>query len=92
MLEFPAIFENGEALSYYRMDAENRACNKIFPLKLHIPYYIDKYGDYRAKNKDFRRFFDLQMLYRLYPYALTSFESDRFFIAKAIHALEIQIP
>lgn len=72
MLEFPAIFENGEALSYYRVDAENRACNKIFPLKLHIPYYIDKYGDYRAENIDFRRFFDLQMLYRLYPYALAT--------------------
>lgn len=72
MLEFPAVFENGEVLSYYRIDAENRACNKIFPLKLHIPYYIDKYSEYRANNIDFRRFFDLQMLYRLYPYALST--------------------
>lgn len=72
MLEFPAVFENGEALSYYRVDAENRACNKLFPLKIHIPYYIEKYNKYRAANKDFRKFIDLQFLYRLYPYALST--------------------
>ncbi|MCQ2336034.1 MAG: glycosyltransferase family 2 protein [Paludibacteraceae bacterium] len=67
MLEFPCVFED-TVLSYYRVDAENRACNQVFPLKLHIPYYIDKYAEYRANNVDFRRFFDLQCLYRLFPY------------------------
>ena len=70
MLEFPCAYED-TVLSYYRVDAENRACEHTFPLKIHIPYYIDKYADYRAANKDFRRFFDLQCLYRLYPYALS---------------------
>lgn len=69
MLEFPCAYED-KVLSYYRIDAENRACEHTFPLKIHIPYYIDKYAKYREANKDFRKFFDLQCLYRLYPYAL----------------------
>lgn len=67
MLEYPCAFENTR-LSYYRVDAENRACEHVFPLQIHLPYYIDKYADYRAKNADFRKFFDLMCLYRLYPY------------------------
>lgn len=75
MLEFPCAYED-KVLSYYRIDAENRACEHTFPLKIHIPYYIDKYAKYREENKDFRRFFDLQCLYRLYPYALTGQYKD----------------
>ena len=70
MLEYPCVYED-TVLSYYRIDAENRACEHTFPLNIHIPYYIDKYAAYRTANKDFRKFFDLQCLYRLYPYALT---------------------
>ena len=70
MLSFPCAFENTEKpLAYYRTDAENRACNHIFPLKIHLPYYIEKYAHDRAANADFRKFFDLQCLYRLFPYA-----------------------
>lgn len=54
--------------AYYRQDTENRAMNKNIPLEKHIPYYIDKFADARANNKEFRRFFDEQMIYRLYPY------------------------
>ena len=54
--------------AFYCQDAENRAMNKTIPLEKHIPYYIDKYADARANNKEFRRFFDEQMIYRLYPY------------------------
>ena len=68
MLAFPAAFDATETLAYYRTDAENRACEHEFPLKLHIPYYIDKYATARAENIDFRKFFDLQCLYRLFPY------------------------
>lgn len=68
MLNCPCALDTTKVLSFYRIDAENRACNHVFPLKLHIPYYIEKYADYRAANADFRKFYDLQMLYRLYPY------------------------
>lgn len=75
MLEFPCAYED-KVLSYYRIDAENRACEHTFPLKIHLPYYIDKYAKYRDANEDFRRFFDLQCLYRLYPYTLTGEYKD----------------
>lgn len=52
--------------AYYRLDAENRATNKSIPLEKFIPYYIDKYEEARAKNKEFRKFFDQEMIYRLY--------------------------
>ena len=75
MLEFPCAYED-KVLSYYRVDAENRACEHTFPLKIHFPYYIGKYAKYREASEDFRRFLDLQCLYRLYPYTLTDEYSD----------------
>ena len=55
-------------LAYYRQDAENRAMNRLIPLENHIPYYIDKYSKAREDNISFRRYFDREMIYRLYPY------------------------
>lgn len=57
-----------QPLAFYRQDSENRAMNRVMPLEKHIPYYIDKYADARAKDAAFRKFFDTQMAYRLYPY------------------------
>lgn len=54
--------------AFYRQDTENRAMNKNIPLEKHIPYYIDKFADARTNNKEFRKFFDEQMIYRLYLY------------------------
>lgn len=59
---------DGRPLAYYRQDAENRAMHKLIPLEVHIPYFIDEYDEYRKSNDKFRRFFDQEMVYRLYPY------------------------
>lgn len=59
---------DNRVMAYYRQDAENRAMNRIIPLEKHIPYYIDKYAEARASNVDFRRYFDKEIIYRLYPY------------------------
>lgn len=56
--------------AYYIQDAENRAMHRVAPLEKHIPYSIDKYAHARESNKEFRRFFDREMIYRLYPYML----------------------
>ncbi len=70
MLNFPSVFEVTEQPHvYYRLDAENMATSKVFPLEIHLPYHIGKYAAYRQKDAAFRKFFDLQCLYRLYPYA-----------------------
>ena len=67
MLAFPCVYED-ISLSYYRQDTENRVSIKPKPLEKHIPYFLDKYSEARANNEDFRKFFDEQMVYRLYPY------------------------
>ena len=67
LLSGKGAFDN-RVLAYYRQDTENRAMNKLIPLEKHIPYFVDKYAEARAKNVDFRRFFDREMIYRLYPY------------------------
>jgi glycosyltransferase involved in cell wall biosynthesis len=67
LLSGKGVFDN-RVLAYYRQDAENRAMNRVIPLEKHIPFYIDKYAEARANNKEFRRFFDREMIYRLYPY------------------------
>lgn len=64
--------------AFYRQNTENRAMNKTIPLEKHIPYYIDKYAEARAKDAEFRRFFDKEMIYRLYPYLF-----DKHYRAKA---------
>lgn len=56
--------------AYYIQDAENRAMHRLAPLEKHIPYYIDKYAHARVADKEFRRFFDKEMIQRLYPYLL----------------------
>ena len=56
--------------SYYIQDAENRAMHRLAPLQKHIPYYVDKFAEARAKDIEFRRFFDKEMIQRLYPYLL----------------------
>lgn len=54
--------------AYYCQNAENRAMHHAIPLEKHIPYYMEKFNNVRAANADFRRFFDREMIYRLYPY------------------------
>lgn len=54
--------------AFYIQDAENRAMHRIAPLEKHIPYYIDKFAHARRTNKEFCKFFDREMIYRLYPY------------------------
>ena len=54
--------------AYYIQDAENRAMHRVAPLEKHIPYYFDKFEEARRMDKDFRWFFDKEMIYRLYPY------------------------
>ena len=56
--------------AYYIQDAENRAMHRVAPLEKHIPFYVDKYDEARTSNVEFRRFFDREMIYRLYPYLL----------------------
>lgn len=75
----------GKPLSYYRQDTENRAMNKVIPLEIHIPYFIDKYKEHRKNNDVFRRFFDQEMVYRLYPYLFDkNYKSKAIEIAKKI--------
>lgn len=67
------LLKNGGACyakpyAYYRQDAENRAMHRVVPLEKFIPYYIDKFENDRKKNPDFRKFFDQEMVYRIYPY------------------------
>ena len=43
---FPVAFYD-KYLAYYIFDAENRALNKPIALKCFLPYYIDKYRDFK---------------------------------------------
>lgn len=56
--------------AYYIQDAENRAMHRLAPLEKHIPYFVDRFAEARVKDAEFRRFFDKEMIYRLYPYLL----------------------
>ena len=67
LLSGKGVFDN-RVLAYYRQDTENRAMNKLIRLEKHIPYFVDKYAEARANNVDFRRYFDREIIYRLYPY------------------------
>lgn len=59
---------SSKVLAYYNTDAKCRLTGNSMPLEKHIPFFIDKYQESRTLNRDFRRFFDMQMIYRLYPY------------------------
>lgn len=57
-----------KCLAFYVQDAENRAMNKVIPFEKHLPFYIEKYTESRKNNLEFRKYFDEQCLYRLFPY------------------------
>jgi len=69
MLKGKAAFDN-RVLAYYCLDTENRAMERLIPLEKHIPYYIEKYQETRESNVAFRKYYDQEMIYRLYPYLL----------------------
>ena len=69
ILNYPVAYNN-IPLAYYRQDAENRAMNNEIPLDKHLPYFIEKYEEYRKDNEAFRHYFDRECLHRLYPYVL----------------------
>ena len=78
--------------AFYRLNTENRAMNKPIPLKKHIPYYMDKYSEARAKNANFRRYFDMQMVYRLYPYMFDKqYRKDARRIAKKLDYRQLKV-
>lgn len=54
--------------AYYNRDVADSLSRNNMPLEKHIPFFLDKYSDARNENACFRRFFDEQMVYRLYPY------------------------
>lgn len=67
------LLKNGGAcyrkpFAYYRQDAENRAMLRVVPMEKFMPYYMDKFGEARAADAIFRKFFDQEMVYRIYPY------------------------
>lgn len=66
------LYGNGvldsRCMAFYNQDATSRLTDKEMPLEKHIPAFIDKYEKDRRENDFFRRFFDEQMVYRLYPY------------------------
>lgn len=66
---------DSKCCAFYRMDAENRAMHRVPPLDKLIVNYVDKYAEARANDAEFRKFFDEQMIYRLYPYMLS--KTDR---------------
>lgn len=67
VLKYPCVYED-IVHSYYRVDAENSLMSKPIPLETHLPNFIDKYTEERANSETFRKFFDKEMIYRLYPY------------------------
>lgn len=67
VLKYPCVYED-VVHSYYRVDAENSLMSRPIPLETHLPNFIDKYTVERANSETFRKFFDKEMIYRLYPY------------------------
>lgn len=49
---YPVAFYD-KYMVFYQFDAENRALNKTINLRYFLPYFVDKYSEYKHKNKVF---------------------------------------
>lgn len=58
ILNFPVVFFD-KIMVYYQHDAENRAMEKKHQLKYFLPYYVDKYAEYKNTNPVFYRFINI---------------------------------
>lgn len=67
LLEGKGVIDT-RVFAYYNKDVGNSLTRSNMPLEKHIPFFIDKYAESRKDNAGFRRYFDEQMVYRLYPY------------------------
>lgn len=67
LLEGKGVIDT-RVFAYYNKDVEDSLTRSNMPLEKHIPFFIDKYSEPRKNDAGFRRFFDEQMVYRLYPY------------------------
>ncbi len=84
LLSGKGVYDN-KILAFYRQDTENRAMKKVIPLEKHIPYFMDKYAIPRANCVNFRRFFDREMVYILFPYLfINDYKKEARLIAKKI--------
>ena len=59
---------DSRVMAFYYKDGNDSLTQHTMPLEKHLPFFIDKYAKARSENAAFRRFFDEQMVYRLYPY------------------------
>lgn len=49
---YPVAFYD-KYMVFYQFDAENRALSKTINLRYFLPYYVDKYSEYKTKNNRF---------------------------------------
>lgn len=66
ILNFETVFYN-KILTYRKIDAENRSVHNLPPLNERLPFFIDKYAEYRKSNQAFRKSFDRLCLNNMYP-------------------------
>jgi glycosyltransferase involved in cell wall biosynthesis len=66
ILNFETVYYN-KILAYHKLDAENRSVHNQPPLNERLPFFIDKYSEYRKSNPAFRKSFDLLCLRNMYP-------------------------
>lgn len=66
ILNFETVFYN-KTLAYYKIDAENRSVHNLPPLNERLPYFIEKYSEYRKSNPAFRKSFDRLCFNNMYP-------------------------
>jgi len=66
ILNFETVYYN-RILTCRKVDAENRSVHNLPPLNERLPFFIDKYSEYRKTNQAFRKSFDRLCLNNLYP-------------------------
>lgn len=71
LLHYPGAYYC-KPLAFYEQDAENRAMTRMIPFEKHLPFFIEKYADYRSENPEFRKFVDRECIYKMFQYAGSS--------------------
>jgi glycosyltransferase involved in cell wall biosynthesis len=89
MLSGDVAFDSHKC-AYYRQDAENRAMAQVPPIEKHVVSIIDQYAKARKQNADFRKAFDTQMIYFLYPYLFTSYKKEALRLAEQLDYMQLK--
>lgn len=87
---YPVVFYD-KYMVFYQFDAENRALNKTINLRYFLPYFVDKYSEYKHKNKVFYVWINRWSSQQIRKYYFSPVKENHIVAKEAVNKLDYTV-